>query len=98
VVIRTHPKIIGERLSERGYPKKKISENVEAELVDVCLVEAIDKHENVIEVDATNKSPEEVASEILELLNKGIKRKIGIVDWTEVYDEIIPYLDLGGEE
>lgn len=98
VVIRTHPKVIGERLSERGYPKRKISENVEAELVDVCLVEAIDKHENVIEVDATNKPPEKVVDEILELLNKGVKRKIGIIDWTEVYDEIIPYLDLGGEE
>ncbi|NJE12046.1 adenylate kinase family protein [Thermococcus sp. LS2] len=97
IIIRLHPKIIGERLKKRGYSREKISENVEAELVDVCLVEAIDEHENIIEVDTTGKTPEQVVGEILELLNKGIKKRIGIVDWTQVYDEIVPYLNLGGE-
>ncbi|AIF69927.1 kinase [Palaeococcus pacificus DY20341] len=98
IILRAHPKIVGERLSERGYSKQKLSENVEAELVDVCLVEAIEKHENVIEVDTTSKTPAEVVDEILELLNKGIRKRIGIVDWSEVYDEVVPYLNLGGEE
>ena len=97
IILRLHPKIIGERLKERGYSREKISENVEAELVDVCLVEAVDEHENVIEVDTTGKTPEQVVEEILELLNKGIKKRVGIVDWTQVYDEIVPYLNLGGE-
>lgn len=97
IILRLHPKIVGERLKERGYSREKISENVEAELVDVCLVEAVDEHENVIEVDTTGKTPEQVVEEILELLNKGIKKRVGIVDWTQVYDEIVPYLNLGGE-
>jgi len=80
------------------YSKGKIAENVEAELVDVCLLEAIDENENIIEVDTTNKSPEEVVEEILDFLNRGIKRRVGIVDWTKVYDEVLPYLKLGGDD
>ncbi len=94
VVLRAHPKLVGERLKGRGYSKEKIGENVEAELVDVILVEALEENENVIEVDTTGKTPEEVVDEIIGLIQKGVKRRVGIVDWSEVYDEVIPYLRL----
>ena len=94
VVLRAHPKLVGERLKARGYSEEKIGENVEAELVDVILVEALEENENVIEVDTTGKTPEEVVDEILRLIQKGVKRRVGIVDWSEVYDEVIPYLRL----
>ncbi|MEO2152151.1 MAG: adenylate kinase family protein [Thermococcus sp.] len=94
VVLRVHPKLIGERLTERGYPREKVGENVEAELVDVILVEALEENENVVEVDTTGKTPEEVVNEILELIEKCVKKRVGIVDWSEVYDEVIPYLRL----
>ncbi|WP_297471283.1 adenylate kinase family protein [Thermococcus sp.] len=94
VVLRAHPKLVGERLKARGYSKEKIGENVEAELVDVILVEALEENENVIEVDTTGKTPEEVVDEILGLIQRGVKRRVGIVDWSEVYDEVIPYLRL----
>ncbi len=81
-------------MKARGYSKEKIGENVEAELVDVILVEALEENENVIEVDTTGKTPEEVVDEILRLIQKGVKRRVGIVDWSEVYDEVIPYLRL----
>lgn len=94
IVLRAHPRLVGERLTERGYSKEKIGENVEAELVDVILVEALEENENVIEVDTTGKTPEEVVEEILELIEKGVKKRVGLVDWSEVYDEVIPYLRL----
>jgi len=94
MVLRAHPGLIGERLKGRGYPKEKIGENVEAELVDVILVEALEENERVIEVDTTGKTPGEVVDEILGLIEKGVKRRVGIVDWSEVYDEVIPYLRL----
>jgi len=94
VVLRTHPRLIGERLTERGYSREKVGENVEAEFVDVILVEALEENENVIEVDTTGKTPEEVVNEILELIEKGVKKRVGVVDWSEVYDEVIPYLRL----
>ncbi|MFA4646515.1 adenylate kinase family protein [Pyrococcus kukulkanii] len=95
IVLRAHPKIIGERLKDRGYPEEKVKENVEAELVDVILIEAVEEHENVIEVNTTGKTPEEVVEEIIGLLKEGRKRRVGIVDWSEVYDEVTPYLRLG---
>ncbi|NJF24987.1 adenylate kinase family protein [Thermococcus sp. Bubb.Bath] len=94
VVLRANPKLIAERLKERGYGREKLGENVEAELVDVLLVEALEENENVIEVDTTGKTPEEVVGEILDLLQKGVKRRVGIVDWSWVYDEVLPYLRL----
>ena len=94
VVLRAHPKLIGERLTERGYSREKVGENVEAELVDVILVEALEENENVVEVDTTGKTPEKVVNEILELIEKGVRRRVGVVDWSEVYDEVIPYLRL----
>ncbi|WP_297065870.1 adenylate kinase family protein [Thermococcus sp.] len=94
VVLRAHPKLVGERLKARGYSKEKIGENVEAELVDVILVEALEESGNVIEVNTTGKTPEEVVDEIIELIQKGVKRRVGVVDWSEVYDEVIPYLRL----
>ncbi|WP_456422739.1 adenylate kinase family protein [Thermococcus sp.] len=94
VVLRAHPRLIGERLKDRGYPREKIGENVEAELVDVILVEALEENERVLEVDTTGKTPEEVVNEILELIETGVKKRVGIVDWSEVYDEVIPYLRL----
>ncbi|AJC72374.1 kinase [Thermococcus guaymasensis DSM 11113] len=94
VVLRAHPRLIGERLKERGYSREKVGENVEAELVDVILVEALEENENVIEVDTTGKTPEEVVDEILGLIEKGVKKRVGLVDWSEAYDEIIPYLRL----
>ncbi|MCD6140444.1 MAG: AAA family ATPase [Thermococcus sp.] len=98
IILRAHPKLIGERLKGRGYRKEKISENVEAELVDVCLLEALDENETIIEVDTTGKKPEEVVNEVLSLLERGIKRRVGIVDWSKVYDDVIPYLNLGGDD
>lgn len=94
IVLRANPKLIAERLKERGYSREKLGENVEAELVDVILVEALEENENVIEVDTTGKTPEEVVEEILNLMGKGVKKRVGIVDWSEVYDEVLPYLRL----
>ncbi|WP_048148315.1 adenylate kinase family protein [Palaeococcus ferrophilus] len=97
VVLRLHPLEVAKRLGERGYDAKKLAENVEAELVDVCLVEALEEHENVIEVDTTGKNPEEVLGEVLELIKHGPKRRVGIVDWSNAYDDVLPYLTTGGE-
>jgi adenylate kinase len=92
IVLRLHPGAVAERLKVRGYPPKKLAENVEAEFVDVILVEAVEENENVLEVDTTGKGPEEVLNEVLSLLQAGIKRRVGIVDWSDSYGEILPYL------
>ena len=66
VVLRCHPEILEERLRERGESDTKVSENAEAEALDVILTEAVDRHgeENVYEIDTTDNGPESVAREI----------------------------------
>ena len=62
--------------------EKKIKENVLAEILDVCLIDATERQslEKLIEVDTTDKDVEETVNEILERLKEG-NGKIGTIDW-----------------
>lgn len=66
VVLRCHPDELGERLAARGEPEKTVEENRESEALDVILAEAVESHglDNVYEIDATERTPEETATEI----------------------------------
>jgi adenylate kinase len=66
VVLRCHPETLEERLRERGESDAKVSENAEAEALDVILTEAVDRHgeESVYEIDTTDHGPTAVAREI----------------------------------
>ncbi len=70
VVLRTRPDDLEKRLSLRKWGKKKIHENVEAEMLDVILTEAVDVNENVVEVDTTGKSPEDVCCILSDMIKK----------------------------
>ncbi|MEK6812504.1 MAG: adenylate kinase family protein [Nanoarchaeota archaeon] len=45
--------VLQKRLRQRGYSKKKIAENVQAELFDVCLVDAATRGHRIRIVDTT---------------------------------------------
>ena len=67
-VLRCNPGILRYRLeSSRGYPSEKIEENVQAEIMEECLLSV--KHEfpskPIFEIDSTNNSPEIIADNIL---------------------------------
>lgn len=66
VVLRCEPEELERRLTERGEPEAKAQENAESEALDIVLSEAVETHglESVYEIDATDRSPEEVAREI----------------------------------
>ncbi|RJT06565.1 adenylate kinase family protein [Halococcus sp. IIIV-5B] len=66
VVLRCHPDDLGSRLAERGESDASVTENRESEALDVVLAEAVERHglDSVYEIDATDRTPEEVASEI----------------------------------
>ena len=92
IVLRTDPRVLAKRLEGRGYSKGKIADNVEAELIDLILVEALERNDRVLEVDTTGKTPEEVVEEILNLLHSGVRKRVGVVDWTPYYDELVEHL------
>jgi len=53
VVVKCDIKVLKERLEKRGYSERKVRENIDAEIFDVCLVEALEKGHNVRVVDTT---------------------------------------------
>lgn len=89
IVLRCHPKIIRDRLLNRKWTWKKIRENIEAEILDIILCEAVDQHgeQNVNEIDTTRISCEEIAHDILnKLLGKPTEHLLepGSFDWSEL--------------
>lgn len=88
VVLRCRPSVLEKRLQNRGWPIAKIKENVEAEALDVILIEAVESGVEVLEVDTTTMEPKDVAGAVEEML-RGERKKyqVGNVDWSsEVLD------------
>ena len=83
LVLRRAPWTLKEELRERGYSDEKINENVEAELLDVPLIEAIEAlgPDLVCEADTTGRTPEETVDEILGILEGSIPCRRRLVDW-----------------
>ncbi len=100
-VLRLDPSVLQKRLQARGYKTKKIKENVAAEILDICLVDAIAKQgvERVDEIDITEMSVKEVVDKIMKVLQGRIKPRFGGVDWlenlemTRRLDEFLPFLN-----
>lgn len=87
VVLRVNPEELEERLSTRDYSDQKIQENVEAEALDVILSETVQMQENVLEIDTTDTSIEDVVKEV----EKGIENKetgYGNVDWSDSFQAL----------
>jgi len=88
VVLRCHPGELEKRLSGRGYSKEKLHENLEAEAVDVVLQEALELHQDVFEIDTTEKSVEKVASSFMDIIEGRTGEYMpGKQDWSEVIME-----------
>lgn len=68
VILRTNPKELRKRMKRKGWEKRKIEENIEAEIMEICGSEAKEKGKKILEIDTTNKKPEDVAKEILKKL------------------------------
>lgn len=92
IVLRLDPVILAERLRARNWPKSKIWENVESEMIDVSLYDSLKAlgRNRVLEIDATGKRPEELVGEIFKELsrNKGWRLKSS-PDWLKKYDPIL---------
>jgi len=87
-VLRRHPVELREELESRGYPRGKVMENVEAEILDVCLVEALSRFgsDRVWELDVSGRKPEEVVEEMVRALRGESKPRSGVVDWIGVLE------------
>ena len=81
-VLRRNPKELKVFMEKCGYSGSKMWENLQAEIIDVVLGEAVEVHAGrVCELDVTGKSVEEVVVEILDVLEKRKTCFVGVVDW-----------------
>jgi adenylate kinase len=81
IVLRLSPAMLKSRLEARGYSAPKIKENLEAEALDVILVEAVERCDRVDEIDTTGKSPMEVAELVTRIIQGRLELPAGQVDW-----------------
>lgn len=82
-VLRCHPEKLEQQMETRGFKGTKLWENLAAEILDVCLYDAIMNVgiEKVCEVDITNKTVDETVSKILSVLDGKKNCMAGTVDW-----------------
>jgi adenylate kinase len=81
-VLRRNPKELRKFMEKCGYAGNKMWENLSAEILDVCLIEAMQSQQGkVCELDVTGKTVEGIIGEIVDVLDKGKKCYSGVVDW-----------------
>lgn len=65
VVLRTNPKELVRRMEKRGYHRKKVEDNILAELLDYCYIIARKNYScDILEMDTSGKSAYENARRI----------------------------------
>jgi adenylate kinase len=70
-------------MENRGFKERKLWENLAAEILDVCLWDAVSAcgSEKICEVDVSGKRIEEVVKDVILVLEGKEKCRVGIVDW-----------------
>lgn len=87
-VLRRHPSELRSFMLKSGFNQSKQEENLQAEILDVCLVEALQKQERdrVCEMDVTSKPVEAVLKDALDVLAGNKACYVGCVDWMGVLE------------
>lgn len=81
-VLRRNPKELKEFMKKCGFNDAKLYENLSAEILDSCLIEAMQTQQGkVCELDVTGKTVNENVNEILNVLYGNKKCLAGVVDW-----------------
>ncbi|MBQ2962683.1 adenylate kinase family protein [Methanobrevibacter sp.] len=84
IVLRLNPHILKDRLEERNYSQSKIQENLEAEALAVCSAEAYEIYgDKTNEIDASDKSVEEVRDLIIAIASGNLECPVGSIDFME---------------
>jgi adenylate kinase len=99
-VLRRNPIELRKLMEKTGFQGAKLWENLASEILDICLVEAVQEHDNskLCELDVTGKTVKAVVNEILAILNENKKCRMDHVDWLgllEAQGLIDDYLKVG---
>ena len=82
IVLRVRPEILEARLAERNYSQSKIRENLEAEAMGICSMEAYEKYgDKVYELDISDLTLEEACELVEDVIANGGDYPVGSVDF-----------------
>jgi broad-specificity NMP kinase len=82
-VLRRDPVELRKLMMQCGFSEPKILENLACEILDVCLVDALNGgyEGRICELDVTGMNAEEIVEVMLEVLVDPSKCRVGVVDW-----------------
>jgi len=82
-VLRRDPVELRKLMQQCGFSEQKLTENLAAEILDVCLVDALNLRGQgrICELNATGKEAKKTVKEILDAIKDPRKCCVGIVDW-----------------
>lgn len=81
-VLRRNPIELKQQMITCGFNEAKIDENLSAEILDSCLIEALDNQEGkVCELDVSGQTTDDIVAVMFDVLNNGRKCYSGYVDW-----------------
>lgn len=84
IILRVNPDILKERLTSRNYSDSKIRENLEAEALGVCSIEAYKLHnEKVSELDVSNLTVCEIVKMIINIIDGNSDFSFGEIDFMD---------------
>jgi len=86
IVLRTRPDILEKRMREKKWSRRKIAENLRAEILDAITIESMKKKRRIIEIDNTRMAAKQTARTIKSTLNNlrlQKKYRPGKIDWSE---------------
>lgn len=78
-ILRCSPAVLQRRYTKRGYSRQKISDNLQAEMLDLVSFEALRAYGRykISEFDTTRKKTETIASEIIQTLKGNLSPRYG---------------------
>ena len=90
IVLRLDPVALFKRLSKRRWSRQKILDNVETELIDVALIDAVKSlgKQRVFQINTTRKSASGLLKIALKILAGERTGDLLSVDWLAKYDPI----------
>ena len=88
-VLRRSPYQLAKIFRQRKYTPMKMKENIAAEILGITLYDSVETFgkERVAELDATGKTPQGIAKDIVSKLHKKSRKQIGIIDWLSLVYE-----------
>lgn len=83
IVLRRNPVELRGLMEQSGFSNSKLWENLTAEILDVCLVDALTVYGGgkVCEIDASGKNPRDVVKNVMDILKCRSNCYVGTVDW-----------------